>query len=148
MIRIIYDKYKKLAMIYLISIIVLVIVLAGLKNEKIKNIVEYCPVPINENSKHKWLLKLRGNNYQITKQGLKSSLTKNCLITLWGISHAALYSIIGYCCPDMFLESFIIGVGFETWEVILMDCHDVLDIVWNSIGFMIGYYIQAYRFSK
>jgi len=86
------------------------------------------------------LEQLRGKNYWLHAQR-KSS--KYCLVTSWAICHIILYAIIGYMFPNLFWETFAIGVVYEILEWKLFDCHDVLDVLWNSIGFFIGVMIRC-----
>jgi hypothetical protein len=88
--------------------------------------------------------RIRGSNYFLTPQGRHSGY---CLVTSWAISHVMLYAVLGYMFPERFWETFAIGALFEAAEWVVMDCHDVLDIVWNSMGFFLGYCLQK-RFRK
>lgn len=81
----------------------------------------------------------RGNNYYIDVMDQnKQKLLKTCFMTFWGLSHFVLYSFLGYFAPDLFLETFMIGVAFEGLEKYKYDCHDLLDIGFNSVGFLFG----------
>jgi hypothetical protein len=81
----------------------------------------------------------RGKNYIISDRGGTSSARlKSCLITFWSFAHFMLYFILGLLLPHMFLETFVIGVGFEIFEYYKYDCHDALDIFFNTTGFLIG----------
>ncbi len=87
------------------------------------------------------LTKTRGKNYYISTTMTDEEKKKSefCLLTWWGFAHFMLYSIIGFICPDIFWETFVIGIGFEVYEHSPhLDCHDELDIVWNSMGFLAG----------
>ena len=83
-----------------------------------------------------WMQKLRGNNYWLSTGGTQQQ--KYCLITSWAVSHVVLYAIIGYMFPNMFWHTLLIGISYEILEWCTLECHDVLDIVWNSVGFLIG----------
>jgi hypothetical protein len=81
----------------------------------------------------------RGDNYLIgIEDPVKNERMKNCLVTFWGVAHFALYFVLGVAAPDMFWETFAIGVGFEIYENYKFDCHDVLDVGLNSAGFLLG----------
>ena len=83
-------------------------------------------------------LSYRGHNYIIAGDPVVNEKIQNCAITFWSGSHFLMYAFIGFFCPDLFFESLIIGIGFELWEYKEMDCHDTLDIIMNSAGFMVG----------
>lgn len=82
---------------------------------------------------------LRGQNYMLT--GAESS-REFCLVTTWSIAHFLMYTLIGFIFPRYFWQSFAIGVAFEGLEWMTLDCHDVLDIVWNSCGFAFGAWLR------
>jgi hypothetical protein len=64
------------------------------------------------------------------------------LVSLWAVSHAYLYMVIGFFCPNLFIESFLIGAFFEYFEKMKWECHDGLDVIFNSFGFIIGYLLN------
>ena len=87
----------------------------------------------------------RGRNYYLNNaNGVDKDVTPNCMLTIWGLSHVILYMILGWFVPDMFWETFFIGIAFEYLEKNTFDCHDILDIMWNSIGFLIGKYFRRF----
>lgn len=71
-----------------------------------------------------------------------------CLMTMWAFTHMWLYLIIGFYCPKLFFASFFVGVLFEYFEGYFFQCHDALDIVFNSLGFLIGYQLQKWVFKQ
>lgn len=84
-----------------------------------------------------WLQKLRGNNYWVAATS-SPKLRRYCLVTSWAITHVTLYAIIGFLFPTLFWPTFLVGVAYEIMEWIALDCHDILDLAWNSMGFFIG----------
>jgi len=74
----------------------------------------------------------KGKNYFVGQGGT------DCLMTFWTITHGLLYTGIGYCCPNLFWESFSIGVAFEIYEKYRYQCEDALDIFFNTGGFLVG----------
>ena len=92
------------------------------------------------------LTSTRGANYYINSSTTTSDIS-DCLITFWSVSHMFLYSTIGFIAPDLFLPTFTIGALFEIFEYFYYDCADALDIVFNSVGFGIGYSINKMIFS-
>jgi hypothetical protein len=68
----------------------------------------------------------------------KSRELNTCLTTFWSASHFALYLALGMFAPSLFWQTFAIGATFEFYEKYAFDCHDVLDVAYNSAGFLIG----------
>jgi len=83
-------------------------------------------------------ISVRGKNYIITGNDEINEKLNNCAVTFWGGAHFLLYSFIGFLCPDLFWQTFIIGVAFEFYEYKKFDCHDTLDILLNTSGFLFG----------
>ncbi len=73
---------------------------------------------------------------------------KYCLVTFWSMSHIILYALIGFFCPSLFLPSFVSGVIWEGIEKKFCNCHDLVDILYNSMGFGIGYILNKLFFNK
>ena len=81
----------------------------------------------------------RGSQYWLNPPSFDDKkLPKNCLITSWAVSHMTFYAILGYMFPSRFAEAFVGGVLFELLEWKLFDCHCILDLMWSSIGFVLG----------
>ena len=89
-----------------------------------------------------FLLATRGSQYILDDPG-KSDTLNSCLMTFWGATHAVLYIFLGFFAPRSFWLTFGIGVAFEIYEKIRFDCADALDILWNSVGFLIGRWIAG-----
>jgi hypothetical protein len=87
-------------------------------------------------------LSCRGENYIIAGDPVVNEKLKNCSITFWGGTHFLLYSFIGFFCPDLFLESFAIGALFEYYEYKKYKCHDTLDLLLNTGGFLFGKFLH------
>lgn len=123
--------------VYLIALLAVVLGLSVVYSQfskPLSKLFQTCWV--GDTDKPTWLQKLRGNNYWLSTGGTQQP--RYCLITSWAISHVALYAIIGYMFPDLFWQSLLIGIMYELLEWCTLDCHDVLDIGWNSLGFLIG----------
>jgi hypothetical protein len=73
---------------------------------------------------------------------------KYCILSLWALTHIFLYMLIGFFCPDLFIPSFLIGVIYEIVEKYSFECHDALDIFYNSLGFGIGFAINKMVFNN
>jgi VanZ family protein len=90
----------------------------------------------------KFIKKYRGNNYYLrNNDGTKKDNNKQCLLTGWGISHFFMYFTMGFLWPDKFQVALYIGMMYEILESGL-ECHDILDIFWNSTGFLVGSYFN------
>lgn len=76
----------------------------------------------------------RGSNYYIGS----STTVGNCLMTFWSLTHVWLHFVFGLLFPNAFKWSLLLGVTFELYEKYVYDCHDTLDIFWNSLGFLLG----------
>ncbi len=93
----------------------------------------------------KLLTSLRGEEYYLTRDKYKDN--KHCLVSIWAFTHVVLYAMIGFFCPDLFYPSLIIGILFELGERIF-NCHDILDVIFNTIGFGIGYQVNNLFLNK
>jgi hypothetical protein len=74
--------------------------------------------------------------------------TKYCVVTFWSVSHIMLYLLIGFFCPSLFIPSFVSGVIWEGLEKKFFQCHDIIDIFYNSFGFAIGYLLNKLYFNN
>ena len=70
---------------------------------------------------------------------------ENCFMTFWGGTHFAMWSVVGFFCPDLFCASFVIGVGFECFEALTYKFYDkaslnydTMDVFFNTVGFFTG----------
>lgn len=136
-------RYLLLALLYLIAYTYSIEIapwLAYSHNKlavKINNIHESCLLKCDATKN--LIGKGRGSQYYI---GKPDSADNSCLITFWTLSHFILYSVIGFLLPDMFWQSFIVGVGFEIYEKYKYNCEDYFDIIANSAGFGFGWFIN------
>jgi hypothetical protein len=60
------------------------------------------------------------------------------VMTFWGFTHFTAYTFLGLFCPDLFWQTFAAGCLFETYEYKKYKCQDLLDIIWNTVGFAVG----------
>lgn len=135
--------------IYSISFILLVIATKISDNySETHDFIKFCVVPCTNDTCIDIVNETRGNNYFIDKLDEEtSSYSKNikkCLITSYGVSHFILYFILGYFVPSLFLEEFMIGILFEFMEQEHLDCEDLLDIILNLLGLILGKCISPY----
>lgn len=127
----------KLVHFYLLSFVALLMVLSLMGTRRfpwLEQITGQCWMHSAANVRP-----LRGQNYLLT--GRKSA-KEFCLVTTWSVAHFLMYALIGYIFPRYFWQSFAVGVAFEGLEWITLDCHDVLDIAWNSCGFVFGAWLR------
>ena len=96
----------------------------------------------------KLLTSSRGTEYYLTSEKYKKIYNKNCLVSIWAFTHIFLYMMIGFFCPNLFFPSLIVGILFELGEKVFYNCHDVLDVIFNTIGFGIGYQINKLFLNK
>ena len=80
------------------------------------------------------------NGKQCTEE--ERDTKKYCIFTMWSAMHLLFYIFLGYHCPSLFCATLLLGVAFEIFEYFAFDCHDMLDIVYNSCGFGIGYLLK------
>jgi len=140
--------------------------LIGLLIQKFIGDTVNADVKDNEKRKHSWMNQVLSKCYLNLKSPLTEKITRGrgsgsfitvgknkymddnteemryCFLSGWGLSHVFTYMLLGYFCPSLFWLTFIIGTFFETFECIAFDCHDILDIISNTVGFGIGYLIQ------
>lgn len=84
---------------------------------------------------NKFFEQLRGSNYFL---GGDIKYKKYCILTSWSLLHVVLYFLFGWFFPSMFWETLLMGIMFELVEWLTYDCHDLLDIGWNTLGFVMG----------
>jgi hypothetical protein len=155
-------QYLILGFIYIISFMFILFVNKKLSTEHshsdgIYKLVYDC-IFFNETNFCKKLTSTRGKKYYTITADRKASneedeqkFKKNqeyCLVSLWAVCHVYLYIVIGFFCPNLFVESFIIGALFEYFEKMKWDCHDGLDVIFNSFGFGIGYFLNKLIFKN
>lgn len=149
-------QYKYLFIIYLSSFLSILginffLSIDTSSSDKLYKVIHRCYF-LHESPLIKWLTSSRGKNYYTITDNKKKTTKKEeeehnnkhsyCLVSLWAITHVCLYTVIGFVCPDLFIESFIFGALFEYFEKYKWSCHDSLDVIFNSIGFLIGYIIN------
>ena len=96
----------------------------------------------------KLLTSSRGSEYYLTSEKYKKIHNKNCLVSIWAFTHIFLYMMIGVYCPNLFFPSLMVGILFEIGEKVFYNCHDVLDVIFNTVGFGIGYQINKLFLNK
>jgi hypothetical protein len=135
-------KYRKLASYYALALLALGMygITAKIFNDNIlNNILDKCFIPTPKGMKS-FINVGRGSNYYLNNK--YATIPTKCLLTGWALAHIILYAIIGFNLPDMFWESLFIGILFEIIECTAYKAHDVLDVLWNTLGFFIGYLLN------
>lgn len=81
----------------------------------------------------------RGNNYYIgVMDAAKKQRLQSCVATFWSLAHFILYFGLGFFAPSLFWPTFFLGAAFEVYEYKAYLCHDLLDVFYNSAGFLVG----------
>lgn len=140
------NSYQVLAFIYGISFVLLLFtgfVFLGFPN--IRKIFDHCFIS-SPPALYDFVKNYRGSHYYLRPQIEYTDAQQRCLYTSWALTHTILYFIIGFILPDMFWQSLIVGIIFEYLEDMQQDCHDILDVIWNSIGFILGAGFRRYFF--
>lgn len=112
--------------------------------ESINKINTSCFLPCHSNICNNFANLSRGKQYFISGNKDINDKIKNCLITFYNFSHFILFFLLGFFSPNYCVFSFIIGLLFEYYEFIYLNCHDIWDIFWNFFGLVVGFYLQKY----
>lgn len=94
----------------------------------------YCIIKTKDNNINQFIKKTRGSKYY---PHISDSNDEECLLTEWGLSHFLSCMVIGFLVPRQWLLIFIVTLGWEFIEY-FCKCHDILDLVWNSLGIVTG----------
>jgi hypothetical protein len=81
---------------------------------------------------------LRGENYWL---GYNNN-TK-CNVTSWEIIHLLFHVFLGYTTNIYISQS--ISIGWEIYEEYFYKCGSVMDLIYNFVGFIIGYYLKIFK---
>ena len=63
------------------------------------------------------------------------------ILTMWNISHVLYFALGSYLFPTLRFELWLAGLAWELTEV-AFGVSNFLDILWNSIGILIGYLLR------
>jgi len=80
----------------------------------------------------------RGTGYFLTTDPTDERKLKTCILSLWGVLHFILFAIIGYFVPNKLPLILLISVVYEGAEYLVANCHDLLDVVLNVSGYLVG----------
>lgn len=164
-----WNKYKGPIAYYLINAILLYIITKISEKNPTSTLLDWCLIPAKSRKCKSFVKFCRGRRYWSSpyrnlihqktydkcKQNEKENedtivdnveeddiyACGNCLVTSWNLSHFVMYLLMGYLFPNIFFETLIIGIIFEFIES-RADCYDVLDVVFNSSGYLIGVMIN------
>lgn len=106
---------------------------------KINSVHRSCLVSFQDCRICEILTQYRGDNYFI--ESIVYDLS-NCLATFWSVTHFVFFAVLGFIEPLLFWTFFLIGVGFESMEYYVLDCHDWLDIGYNTLGLLTGMFLH------
>ena len=103
------------------------------KTDSLQNFHKQC---IISNSRYKIV---RGNNYYINDTTSEDKkMLEYCLCTQWNLLHILLFIFLTIIYPKYIILFWICGVLFEVFEYLFFECHDYLDIFYNTLGILIG----------
>lgn len=119
---------------------------------------------ITQDKCEKHFINTRGEHYLLITDPNKITHTstgqEKCIFAWWHLTHVLLFTILGYMFPDNagfvlffgiiweLLESIYIRkyldkiTGIKLFSLFNDDAFDYMDILYNTIGFGIGYYIK------
>lgn len=109
------------------------------------SIANFCFIPRTDSAKP-FLHETRGQNFNVdstleeedpVKYAENKEKINTCLGTGWSALHFLLYFILGFLAPKLLWLTLIIGVLFEVFES-FVDCHDLLDVAYNTGGAVAG----------
>lgn len=130
--------YQYVLLLYLLMLTAL-LVLVGTLLQTIRDCNTddngYCMIKTNNNNLNSFIKKYRGSTYY---PHISDSNDEECLLTEWGLSHFLSCMVIGFLVPRQWLLLFLATVFWEIGEYYIADCHDILDLVWNSLGIVTG----------
>lgn len=75
---------------------------------------------------------MRDDDYMI----FSKTCHDECLYSAWEVSHVLLHIAIGYYLN--LWVSMSLSIVFEIWEHVSHNCGSVVDVVWNTAGFLAG----------
>ena len=136
-----HNEFVKGNSLVLLIIVYLIIILgsAFLYITKTDTVINSCAIETSNPNSDWWsfyLKNLRGHNYFLD-DGQDKSNNENCITSGWGISHFFMFFILGYLCPKLYLELFILGLIWEFIEYYI-GCHCAFDILLNTGGLIFG----------
>lgn len=67
---------------------------------------------------------------------------KKCFLTTYHVAHFLMYVIYGFLFPAIFYEIFVVSTLFEIFEYYYCNCEDIMDVLYNFIGLVVGYNLR------
>lgn len=135
------DYQKSAALLVVIFVIIFVIFFPLQESptfgKHIKEFDQLCLVNCETDKCKSYTKATRGNTYNIT--GSYDSF-ESCVFNIWEFSHIFMHIFIGYWLDIRY--SLGIGIVFETYEWVAYGCENYADILWNTVGCVIGSYIR------
>lgn len=75
--------------------------------------------------------------YDINGKKKKKQMKKPCIFNGWNLSHLIVYMILTVIFPEYAILLFFAGISWEIAEI-YFEVDNWLDIVWNSLGIIMG----------
>ena len=105
------------------------------RSEYANQINKICVINCNNNETLKKFVKhCKGSDYWLDSGSCQ--YTDNCFMSLWELTHIYLHIFIGYQLDLRYVTA--IGINFEIYEYFAHRCENKMDIVWNTLGGIIG----------
>lgn len=80
------------------------------------------------------------NNYRDKGYYYFNPKSEKCLVTRWEISHLLMHMFLGYYSNIYVSQT--LSVGFEIYESKMFDCGSYIDLLYNFLGFYIGFVLR------
>lgn len=122
--------------LFFVVLVVAAVLTTTAKRTKLNRLLDPCLVRVTPFAAVSTAV--RGRNYYLDGTGKQTVLDKDCLMTGWGASHVFLYFVLGFLVPRRFFLAMFVSAAFEVGEWALKDCHDLMDLLWNALGYAAG----------
>jgi len=95
---------------------------------------------------HPWVTSInqyRGKKYFAYERDRAKDL-EGCLVTTWNLIHFVSHLILGFVYPSCWFGILLVTSSFEVMECLLVDCHDVTDVIYNASGILVGVSLSSW----
>lgn len=103
---------------------------------KVHNYTEECIIGCSDKDTCDYVNKFRNDGYYL----FDNDANEKCIVTKWEISHFLTHLFLGYF-TNLYI-SLAVGFGFEIYEYKFYDCGSYIDILYNTAGFLTGFYLK------
>jgi hypothetical protein len=104
--------------------------------KKIHNYTESCVISCKDDKICEHVNRFRDDGYYL----FDNDNSESCIITKWEISHFFTHMFLGYF-TNIYI-SMPINIGFEIYENKFYNCGSYLDLIYNTLGFILGFYLK------